>query len=139
MSLLPPSFLDSYSQYIDLMHRFLVLRTIFKILYSSTSRMVPTILQGGQPERLSLWLDFYYIVWFPVVFSFSGDTLFHFFFHCDSFDGVCFQYSQVFFFFLLNILIFSWFGSSIPSVMCRLLLFIIIMAQFYMESFIPML
>ena len=35
-------------------------------------------------------------------------------------------------------LIFSWFGSSIPSVRCRLLFFITSMANFYVSCSIPM-
>ena len=43
-------------------------------------RMVPSILRGEQPKYLSLWWDFFYIVWLSVVFSFSWDILFSFIF-----------------------------------------------------------
>ena len=65
------------------------------VLPSVTSRMVPSILLGGQLWRLSLWCDFHYIVWFRVVSSLSWDILFKFFFHLRLFCGVRFQYLQV--------------------------------------------
>ena len=52
-----------------------------------------------------------------------------------SFDGVPFQYSQVFRSFLFSERSdFSWFGSSIPSVRCRFPLLIISMAYFSMPN-----
>ena len=42
-----------------------------KVLLVSTLRMIPSILQVGQPKYLSLWLNFCYIIWFRLVFSFS--------------------------------------------------------------------
>ena len=59
------------------------------------------------------------------------------FIHLYLFDGVRFQYFQVLIsFFSLNVLIFSWFSSSIPSVFCRFPL--IIIAHFSMPNFFPM-
>ena len=40
--------------------------------------------------------------------------------------------------FFLSVLIFSWFGCSIPFVMCCFLLFIISMPHFSIPNFIPM-
>ena len=53
-------------------------------------------------------------------FSCSSNILFFFFFfHLHLFDGVCFHYSEVLVGFLsLSILILSWFGSLIPSIIC---------------------
>ena len=53
-----------------------------------TLRMFPSILQGGQPKYLFLRWNFFYVVWFRVVFSFSWGILFlKFFFHLRMFDG----------------------------------------------------
>ena len=101
---------------------------------SSTSKMVPRILQGGQPRSLSLWFYFCYIVWFPVVFSFSRETLFKFFFLSSPlvwwcplpiFPSTC-KFPFLWF--------FSRFGNSIP---CRFLLLIICMAHFSIPNSIP--
>ena len=98
-------------------------------LLSFTSRMVPSILQEGQPRCLSLWWDFCYVVWFQVVFAFSWDTFFYnFFFHLRLFNSVHFQYSQVLVSFL------CWFGSSIPCVICCFVQLIISMAHFSMTK-----
>ena len=88
-------------------------------------------LTRGQPKSLSHWWEFYYAVWFRVVFSFSWGILF-FFFHLHSFNGVRFQYFQVFvsFIFYGCFDFFSWFDSSIPSDICCFLLFIKSMAYF---------
>ena len=73
--------------------------------------MVPSIYQAGQPFDE---IDFCHIFWFRVVFSFSWDTLLNYsFFHLHLFDGVCFQYYQVYVVFLFSKHSdFSWFGSS---------------------------
>ena len=69
---------------------------------------------------------------------FQGYSLIIFFFHLRMFDGVRFQYSQVFVSFIFSERYnFSWFGCSIPSVICRFPLFIIIMAYFSMSNSIP--
>ena len=52
--------------------------------------------------------------------------------------SVCFQYLQVLAFsFYPTVMILSWFGSSIPIVICFFQFFIIIMAIFSMPSSIP--
>ena len=56
--------------------------------------MVPSILQRSL--CLSLWWDFFYIVCFQVVFSFSWGILFSFFSHFHLFDYAYFQYPQWF-------------------------------------------
>ena len=60
-----------------------------------------SIFRRGQPRCLSVWWDFCYTVWFRVVFSFSWFFFFNFFFFC-MFDGVRFQNSQVFVYFLFS-------------------------------------
>ena len=50
-----------------------------KVLPSSTLRMVPSILRGKQPRCLYLWWDFWYIVWFWVLFLFFWCIRFKFF------------------------------------------------------------
>ena len=50
-----------------------------EVLPSSTLRMVPGILRGGQFRCLFLWRDFCYIVWCWVVFSFCWGKLKFFF------------------------------------------------------------
>ena len=134
-SRLPPSFLDNI---ICLYHLwdvrpyalswvFLFSEAFAGVLPSSTSRMVSSILWGGQPRCLSLWCDFCNIVWFWVVFSFSCGILFNFFFDSSLFDGICFSDRSY----------FSWFGRSISSVICRFLFFIISTAHFSMPDSIP--
>ena len=86
----------------------------------------PEYLTRGDSPGIYPFDEICYIVWFPVVYSFSGDTLFNFFFHLHLFDGVHFQFSLVFLSFLFSKHTdFSWFGSSIPFVMCRFPLLII--------------
>ena len=63
----------------------------FWALLWSTSRMVPSILRGGQPRHLSLWQGSCYIVLSRVVFWFFWDTLFKFFL---SFPLVGFLFSK---------------------------------------------
>ena len=86
---LPPSFLDTYILSVSslkcktlcIIISFLVLCCIcWSSLPPFISRMVPSILQGEQSRCLSLWWDFYNIVWFRVVFLFSWDTLLNLFF-----------------------------------------------------------
>ena len=97
------------------------------------------ILRGRQPRYLSLRWNFCYVVWFPVVFLVSWGILFYIFFNLHMFDGVCFQYSQVFVsVFSTSVLIFSWLGSSIPSDICHLPLFIISLAHFSLPNYIPL-
>ena len=64
--------------------------------------MVQGILERGSPRSLSIWRVFCRRFWFWEVLSFIGSTLLLFFFHLRSFDGVHFQYSQVFVFFLFS-------------------------------------
>ena len=55
------------------------------------------------------------------------------------YDGISFQHSQIFVCFLFPCAqFFSWFGSSIPSVMCCFPLFLTSMAHFSMSNSIPM-
>ena len=77
--------------------------------------------RGDSPGVIFLWWGSWYIVCFRVVFSFFWDTLWLFFFRLQLFDGSRFQYSQEF----GSVLIFSWFDSSILSVMCCFSLFLI--------------
>ena len=61
-----------------------------------------------------------------------------FFLHHHLFDGVYFQYSQVFLRFLFSECSnFFWVGCSILSIMCRFSLFIISMAHFSRPNSIP--
>ena len=132
-SSLLPSFIDTYSlstsslgcKALRIVMKFLVLNSICWSLPASTLRMSPSNLRGGRPSFLSLWWDFFYVVWLWVVFSFSWSILFFNSFNdLRLFDGVRFQYSKVF----VNFLFFersdfSWFGSSIPFVVCRFFCF----------------
>ena len=71
---------------------------------------------------LSLWWDFCYIVWFPIVFSFLWDTLFNFF-QSYSLDRWCllpitqsnfrFPFLRAFWFFLS--LVFQFLPSGVVS------------------------
>ena len=62
----------------------------------------------------------------------------NFFFHLRLFDGVRFQYFQVLEGFVFSEYSdFSWFGSSIPSIICRFPLFIMSMAHFSLSNSIP--
>ena len=99
----------------------------FVEVFSSIFRMFPSILREGQPKCLSLWWDFYHIVWFQEVFSFFWVILFKTFFsfpliwsNIPKYFKVSFSQSPLSFFFF-----FFWFGSSISSVICYFLLFII--------------
>ena len=69
---------------------FLVLSFICEVLHTSTLRMVPSILRGGQPRYLSLRWNFCYVVWSQVVFFVIHGYLKKTFFHLCIFDGVCF-------------------------------------------------
>ena len=76
---LPSSFLGTYILFISsypLSWVFLFFGPFVGINLWSTLRIVPCILRGGHPRCLSLWLDFCYVVWFKVVFSFSWGILF---------------------------------------------------------------
>ena len=83
----------------------------------TSTRIISSVLQGGYHRYLSLWWYFCNVVWFWVVFSFSWDIFFqNYFFHLSLFNGDRFQYSQILVNFLFSsVLIFPWFGSSIPS------------------------
>ena len=74
-----------------------------------------------KPMCLSFWWNFYYIVWFQVVFSFSWDILFQFFLSSplvwwsplSIFPSICkFPFLRAFSF-------FSWFCISFPFIICR--------------------
>ena len=87
------------------------------------------------------------LMWFLIYslvlssFLFSWDTLFkNLFFYLHLLDGIRFQYSQVLVSFLLSKRSdFFGFDSSIPSVICRFPLFIIISkAHFSMLNSIPL-
>ena len=97
-----------------------------------TLRRISSILRGVQPSYLPLLWGSCNVICSQVGFSFSWDTLIYFFFHFHLFDDISFQYSQVFVWFLFSVGsdFFSRFGCSIPSVMCRLLLFITRRAHF---------
>ena len=84
---------------------------------SSTLKMVPIILRRGQPRYLFLWWDICYVVWFRVVFSFSRDVLFYFFFILSPlifygarrpvFPSICkFPFLRAFWFFLNLVVLF---------------------------------
>ena len=101
--------------------------------------MVPNILRVWPPRYLFLSWAFCCIVLSRVVFWLSRDTffIFHFISTClmvsaskmPTYLYVCFSSS---------VLLFSWFGSSIPSARCRLPLFITSMAYFPMPNSISM-
>ena len=79
----------------------------------------------------SVWWNFCCIACFQGVFCFPEVVFFNFFCHYYMFDVAHFQYSLVLMSFLpLSVLIFSWFGSSIPSVIFRFPIFIISMVYF---------
>ena len=95
--------------------------------------------QGEQPRYLSLWWNFYYILWFRVVFSSSWDTHFSFFLSSllvwwglfPIFQSTCkFPFLWPFWF-------FSWFGSSIHFIICLFPLLIISVVHFSMPNSIP--
>ena len=112
-NLLPLSFLDTYSRSMSslrckalcIVMSFLVLWSTCWSFFSSTLRIVSSILRRRRPRCLSLWWDSCYIIWFRVVFSFSWDILFNFFLSSPLvswcplpvflFHGVRVQYSQV--------------------------------------------
>ena len=111
---------------------FLFAGSFVKVLPLSTWRMVPSILWWGQPRCLYLWWDFSYIVWFRVVFLFSRSI--HFLkisYHIACLDASTSNIPNY-----LSVS-FSWFGSSIPTVICRFLLFIISITHFSMPDSIP--
>ena len=106
---------------------------------SSTLWMIPSILLIGQPKCLSLWWGFCCVARFREVFSFSRATLLFFgfflFFHLNLFDDIRFQYTRVLVsFFFSKRSDFSWFGSSLPSVICYFPLSIISMVHFSMPK-----
>ena len=140
---LPPSFLGPYSlSTLSLGYKVLYIAMSFLVLWSTclTSFLVyfPNILRRGLSWCSFLLWSSWHIVWIRVVFSFPWDTLFLKFFHL--FDGAHFQYSRAFVGFLFSGRSdFSWFSSSIPSVMCCFPLFIITMPHFSMPNSIPLL
>ena len=94
----------------------------------------PSFLQGGKLKSLSLWRDSCCRARFPEVFSF----FFKFYFisaYLMVFVSNIPQYLLVFF--SPNVLIFSWFSSSIFSVICLFPQFIIRIAHFSMLNSIP--
>ena len=91
---------------------FLFSRPFVEVLHSSTLRMTPSISRDGQSRCLSFWWEFCNIVWFPLVSSFSWDTLLNFLFHLSLFNGVRFQYFRI----LLSFLISEPSDSSIITV-----------------------
>ena len=133
---LPPSFLGTYSlstsslgcNALCMVISFLVLWSIFRILLWSTSRIVQSILRGGQSRYLSLLLGSCYIVLFRVTFWFSWDTLFF-----SSSPLIWWRqlpiFSERFDFFLIWFLL-----DSIPSVMRRFPLFTTSMVHFSMPN-----
>ena len=107
---LPPSFLntDSFSMSF-LGYKVFCIDMSFLVLWSIcwSSSLVhikngPEYLTRGQPRCLSLWWDFFYVVFFRIVFSFFWRILFKFFFHLHLFDGIHFQNSRVFVGFLFS-------------------------------------
>ena len=99
-----------------------------EVLPSSISRMESSILRGRKPRCLFLWLDFFYVAWFWVFFSF---LLFYLFIYVHLFDGAYFQYSQVLISFLFSKRSdFSGFGSSISSFICSFPFLFISKARF---------
>ena len=88
------------------------------VLPAINLRMVPIILRRKQKWCLSLWRDFYNIVWFRVVFSFYKGILFWIVYFipaslmvsASNIPSICkFPFLWIFWF-------SSWFGSSIPFV-----------------------
>ena len=91
--------------------------------------------RGEQLRFVSHWRDFCYVVRFRVVFSFSwGVGFLFFFFHPRMSGRVRFQYSQLFVSFFSERSYFSWFGSSISSVLCICPLFIFSIAHFSLSN-----
>ena len=94
-----------------------------EVLPSSTLRVVPSILQGRQ---LSLWWGFCCIVWllwYPFKFFLSSPLVWWcplpIFASTSKFPFLRF---------------FSWFGNSIPSIICRFPLLTICIAHFSMPN-----
>ena len=98
-------------------------------------RMVKSILQRSTAQMFILLMRFLLSLvsrFFFVRLRYSYLILF---FHLYLFDGVRFQYSQVLVIFLFSPCSdFSWFGSSIPSVICLFLLLITSVALFSMPN-----
>ena len=138
-----PPFLDTYCLYIYICHpcdvrpyassQAFVPCPIVEVLWSF-SRMIPSILRGGQTTFLSLWWEFYNVVWFWVVFSSIWSTF-------------CFLSSPLVWWCLLltypstcispSDLTFSGFGISIPSVIWHFLLLIILQGTFFYAKIHP--
>ena len=119
---------------------FLFSGSFVEVLPSSTSRMVPSILQGAYPRGLYFWWDFCDVVWFRVFFIFllRCSFLIFFSFISDYLMVSAFRtpkYLEVFF--SLSVLIFPWFGSFLPSIICRFPIFIIRMKYYPMPNSIP--
>ena len=80
------------------------------VLPSSISRIVPSILQAGQPKCLSPWWGSYCRAWFRR--SFFVRLMYsscYFFFYLRLIDGIHFQYSQVLIGFLFSVRSSSFF------------------------------
>ena len=99
---------------------FLFTGSFVSVLFCSTSIMVPNILQGKQPSYLSFLWGSCYIVFSQVAFLFSRDTLFKFFLSSPLiwWCQLLIFASHFTFSFLRAFWCFSWFRSSIPSVVC---------------------
>ena len=102
---------------------FLFSGSFVKFLPTSTSRMLPSILQRGQPSCSSVWWDFC----FREVFSFSWDTNINFF-------SISAWSSIPIFPIACNFLRFF----SISSVICRFLLLIICIAHDFLCQIAPL-
>ena len=101
---------------------FLFSDPFIEVLPSSTARMVPSILRGGQPRRLYLWWDFCYIVSFESCSRSPEKLIFNlFFFHLPLFDGDRFQYSQIFISSLFSDCSDSFFFLPFAVLRCSLL------------------
>ena len=147
VSLLPPSFLDTYSQSTSsLVCNALCMVISFLVFWSicfSPSlvhfKNAPKYLTRDTAQVFIPLISFMFYSFFSSSFLvLLRYSFLIFFFHLHLFDGVSFQDAQVFVGLLFSERSFSWFGSSIPSVRRRLPLFMTSMAHFSMPDSISM-
>ena len=146
VSPIPPSSLDTYClSTSSLWCKVLCIVISFLVLWFPCSSLVhfkndsEYLTRGTAQVFLFLLCVSYNIVWFWVAFLLSKDTLYSFFFHLPLFDGVRFQYPQVFVSFLFSEhskFFLIWLLHSVRHV-SRLPLFIISMVYFSMLNSIP--
>ena len=143
------SFLDTYS----LLTSFLWCKTLcivfsFLVLWSFCLSSSLVYIKNGceylMIETALVFIPFIKFQLYSFVFSsfllLRWNSFLIFFFHLHLFDGVCFQFSLVFVGFLFSKHSnFSWFISSIPSIMCHFPCLVIRMKYFSITNSNPVL